>query len=138
MSDEFSPIDEPRRRRIPPREPDYDEDDFYDDEPAPRRRRDVRREQDLGDDPAIRMLLPVGRSGWAIAAGYLGLLSLACFPAPLAIITGCIALWDIHRHPEKHGMGRAIFGIVMGTLASIPLFVYLALVVYWALGGKRF
>ena len=25
-----------------------------------------------GDDPVMRMLLPVGRSGWAIAAGYLG------------------------------------------------------------------
>ena len=27
----------------------------------------------IGDDAGIRMLLPVGRSGWAIAAGYLGL-----------------------------------------------------------------
>ena len=38
----------------------------------------------VGDDPAMRMLLPVGRSGWAIAAGYLGLFSFIIFPAPLA------------------------------------------------------
>ena len=39
---------------------------------------------DLGDDAAMRMLLPVGRSGWAIAAGYLGLFSLIVLPAPYA------------------------------------------------------
>src|SRR4051812_21407307 len=31
--------------------------------------------RDIGDDAGMRMLLPVGRSGWAIAAGYLGLFS---------------------------------------------------------------
>jgi Domain of unknown function (DUF4190)/GYF domain 2 len=83
----------------------------------------------LGDDAAMRMLLPVGRSAWAIAAGYLGLFSLIVLPAPLALIVSIIALWDIRRskslpHP-KHGMGRAIFGLVMGILGTaIILFVY--------------
>ena len=63
------------------------------------------------------MLLPVGRSGWAIAAGYLGLFCLLLLPAPLAIICGVIAIIDIRLHPQRHGMGRAIFGIVMGLLA---------------------
>jgi hypothetical protein len=45
----------------------YDDDDDYpEDEP-------VRRRDDLGDDPAIRMLLPVGRSaskrGWTCITG---------------------------------------------------------------------
>jgi hypothetical protein len=72
--------------------------------------------RNLGDDAAIRMLLPVGRSGWAIAAGYLGLISLLAFPAPFALLTGILAIRDMKKHPEKHGMGRAIFGIVMGVL----------------------
>ena len=68
----------------------------------------------LGDDPTIRALLPVGRSPWAIWAGYLGLFSLLVFPAPLALVTGLVAVWDIRRNPERHGMGRAVFAIVMG------------------------
>jgi hypothetical protein len=69
----------------------------------------------------MRMLLPVGRSGWAIAAGYAGLFAFAIFPAPLAIILGLIAIRDIKKHPEKHGMGRAIFGLLAGCLGTAVL-----------------
>lgn len=79
----------------------------------------------LGDDPAIRMLLPVGRSGWAIAAGYLGLFSVLCFPAPISVILGVIAIVHLRRNPKLYGMGRAIFGLVMGVLGCIPLVVML-------------
>ncbi len=72
---------------------------------------------DIGQDAGFRMLLPVGRSGWAIAAGYAGLLSPLMCPAPLALLFGILAIRDIRRNPQKHGMGRAIFGIVMGSLA---------------------
>ena len=75
----------------------------------------------MGDDATVRMLLPVGRSGWAIAAGYLGLISVAGFPGPLAVLCGIIAIVDIRQHPERHGMGRAIFGIVMGMLGTAIL-----------------
>jgi hypothetical protein len=75
----------------------------------------------LGDNLGMRMLLPVGRSAWAIAAGYAGLFSLLCFPAPLALLLGIIAIIDIQRNPHKHGMGRAIFGIVMGLIFSLIL-----------------
>ena len=61
----------------------------------------------------MRLLLPVGRSPWAIAAGYFGLLSVLFVPAPLAVIFALAAIYDIRRHPRKHGMGRAIFGLVM-------------------------
>src|SRR6476469_514520 len=70
----------------------------------------------IGQDPGMRMLLPVGRSGWAIAAGYFGLFALVLLPAPLAIILSIIAIWDVHTHEDKHGMGRAIFGLVAGVL----------------------
>ena len=72
----------------------------------------------LGDDPAMRLLLPVGRSGWAIAAGYLGLFSICGIFAPLALITGIIGIVDIRSHPHRHGIGRCIFGIVMGALGT--------------------
>ena len=77
---------------------------------------------DLGDNAGVRMLLPVGRSVWAIVAGYAGLLSLIPIFAPIAIITGIIAIIDIRHHPNKHGMGRAIFGLVMGLLVVGGLF----------------
>ena len=75
------------------------------------------------DSAAMRMLLPVGRSGLAIAAGYAGLLSLLIVPAPIALVLGILAVIDIIGHPEKHGMGRAIFGIILGALGSAVLLV---------------
>lgn len=77
----------------------------------------------LGDNAGIRMLLPVGRSPWAIAAGYLGLFSVIIIPAPFALIVSIIAIIDIIKskktqHP-KYGLGRAIFGLIMGGLFSI-------------------
>ena len=71
------------------------------------------------------MLLPVGRSGWAIAAGYLGLFGLAVVPAPLALVVSLIAIRDIRKSREqgkpRHGMGRAIFGLVVGVLGTVVL-----------------
>lgn len=71
------------------------------------------------EDAALRLLIPIGRSGWAIAAGYLGLLSLLpCFGV-FAILIGIVAVLDIKKHPDKHGLGRAWFGIVMGVLTIV-------------------
>lgn len=81
--------------------------------------------QTSGNDEVMRMILPVGRSGWAIAAGYLGLLAILGIFAPFALLTGGMAVWDIRKNPHKHGMGRAVFGIVMGALGSIGLIVLL-------------
>ena len=66
----------------------------------------------------MRFLLPVGRSGLAILAGYAGLFAILVFPAPIALILGILAFRDIKRHPEKHGMGRAVFALVMGGIFS--------------------
>ena len=71
----------------------------------------LRRKGDDGSD----------RSGVAIAAGYAGLLAVLCFPAPLALLLGIWAVRDLRKHPEKHGMGRAIFGIAMGVLGTVGL-----------------
>jgi hypothetical protein len=94
---------------------DYDDEEDY---PDIRRRR---REPDLGEDAGIRMLLPVGRSGWAIAAGYLGLVSVLLVPAPFALLAGILAIREMRRDTKKHGMGRAVFGIIMGGLGTLAL-----------------
>jgi hypothetical protein len=96
----------------------------------------VRRPPEMGDDAAVRMLLPVGRSGWAIAAGYLGLFSVLCIPAPLALIAGILAVREMNRNPKKHGMGRAVFGIVMGTIGTIHLVLFFVLLIIGALGQR--
>ncbi|MDA9831420.1 DUF4190 domain-containing protein, partial [Akkermansiaceae bacterium] len=81
--------------------------------------------QALGDSAGIRMLLPVGRSGWAIAAGYLGLFGLIIIPAPIALIVSIIAIIDIRKSKNtgkpKHGMGRAIFGLIVGIVGTVVL-----------------
>ena len=77
----------------------------------------------FGDDAGMRMLLPVGRSGLAIAAGYLGLVSILLIPAPFALILGILAIREIRRSRQTdkrvYGMGRAIFGIAMGALFTV-------------------
>ena len=81
----------------------------------------------MEDDPAIRLLLPLGRSGLAIAAGYVGLFSVLFLPAPIALLLGVMALVDISKHPEKHGMGRAIFAVVIGGIFSAILLLMIVL-----------
>lgn len=89
----------------------------------------VYRSPDIGDDAGMRMILPVGRSPLAIIAGYLGLFSIIIFPAPLALVFGILAVIDIKKNPKKHGMGRAIFGIIMGAIFSVFLvFMLIALI----------
>lgn len=79
----------------------------------------------MGEDLGMRVLLPVGRSGWAIAAGYLGLFGLVLFPAPIALIVSIIAVRDIKKSKasgkQKYGMGRAIFGLVIGIIGTVLL-----------------
>jgi hypothetical protein len=73
----------------------------------------------------MRMILPVGRSGWAIAAGYAGLFALVVIPAPLALILGIIGWRDIKKSKStrepKSGMGRVVFALIAGGLGTILL-----------------
>jgi hypothetical protein len=81
----------------------------------------------LEDQPGMRFILPVGLSPWAIAAGYMGLFAILFLPAPLAVIFGLIAIRDIRLHPRRRGMGRAVFGLVMGAVCTIGFFIMLAI-----------
>lgn len=71
----------------------------------------------------LALVVPVGRSGWAIAAGYFGLLSILILPAPLAIWFGVLAIRDIKKNPEKLGIVRAWFGILAGSFAILLLVI---------------
>ncbi len=75
------------------------------------------------DDLALRMVLPVGRTVLSIVAGYLGLLSVLCVPAPFALIVGLLAIREIRQDDSKRGMGRAVYGVVMGLVFTVVLLV---------------
>jgi hypothetical protein len=67
-------------------------------------------------------------SGYAIAAGYLGLFSMFPFVGPFAALFGLLALRDMQRRPDLRGAWRAKLGVAAGALGTI---VYGAL---WLLG----
>lgn len=87
--------------------------------------RSPRYTSNASEDPLLRMIVPVGRSALAIAAGYFGLFAMLVFPAPVALLLGILAVRDIKRNPEKHGLGRAWFGLVMGAIFSLLLVLIL-------------
>ena len=71
-------------------------------------------------DPSLKYLLPVGRSGFAIAAGYLGLFGIAVpFLCIAAVIFSILGARDLKRNPEKLGWGRVITGFVLGIPMSL-------------------
>jgi hypothetical protein len=82
------------------------------------------------------MIIPIDRSGLAIVAGYMGLFSIIYFFAPIALILGILAIRDIKMHPDKHGMGRAIFGVVMGAIFTIVLLVFVIVIIAGAFSGR--
>jgi len=88
---------------------------------------------------SARMEVPEGgqsgrRSGWASAAGWLGVLAVGVVPAPLAVVAGVIGLVDIRRSlaagAQKSGTGRAIFGLLSGMIGS-------AVFLWWLVWGPR-
>ena len=56
------------------------------------------------------------RKRWAIAAGYLGLVSVLMLPAPFALFCGIMGIIDIKKNPDRHGMGRCLLGVIAGGL----------------------
>ena len=76
------------------------------------------------DNSTAKYLLPTGRSGWAISAGYLALFSVLVLPAPFALFCGVMGLRDIEKNPTKLGKGRAWFGIIMGLLVLLTISVF--------------
>ena len=119
-ADGDEPDERPRRRRS--RDDDDEDADDY-----PRRRRP--REDEY--DPALKMVVPLNTSALAIIAGYVGLISVLCFPAPFALLLGILALVHLKKNPKLDGKVRAIFAIVMGGLFSA---IFVTILVVAALG----
>jgi hypothetical protein len=96
---------------------------------------------DASAEQGLQWLVPIGRSGWSIAAGYLGLLS--CLPiiglllGILALITGILGLRHSSRNPEIGGRGRAIFGIVLGAINIIFNSILIFALVMGGLQSRR-
>jgi hypothetical protein len=96
---------------------------------------------DASGEEAVKWLIPIGRSGWAVASGYLGLL--ACFPyvgllfGILAVVTGILAFRHARKNPKMGGKGRAIFGIVAGSLAGLGNGVLVGVTLYGYLSGWK-
>ena len=130
MAEDPPPPDEPRRPwEKQPRDRtnrrddrDSEEEEEWEPDERPRRRRRPRPEEEEYD-PALKMLVPLNTSALAIVAGYLGLISVLCLPAPFALLVGILALQHLKRNPKLDGKGRAIFAIVMGTIFSMALCV---------------
>ncbi|HEY4146519.1 lysozyme inhibitor LprI family protein [Pinirhizobacter sp.] len=59
------------------------------------------------------------RSSIAAIAGYLGVFSILPGVGLLAMVAGMLAIRDIHRHPQKQGIGRARFAIAIGAVLSV-------------------
>src|SRR5438105_1748564 len=83
-----------------------DDEDEDEDEDRPRRRGLAPREDDAVE-AAVRWMVPMDRTGWSIAAGYLGLL--ACFPfigfpcGVAGVVTGILAFRASKRNPRLGG-----------------------------------
>ncbi len=117
--------DRPRRPAARPAVHGDDEDDAA----MGRKMRNIARPEGdyhVDSDTALGFVVPVGVSGWALAAGYLGLIG--CIPilgvpfALLGILFGVIAI--VHRRTDGSygaitGNVRAVIGIALGLLGLL-------------------
>jgi len=70
-------------------------------------------------DPAMAWLVPVGRSGWAVAAGYCGLLSMIPVVHLAALLFAGLGIRQLQRQPELRGWGRIALGLVGGVIFTV-------------------
>lgn len=75
--------------------------------------------QKTTEQKVLEMTIPINRSGWAIAAGYVALFSFPfVFLGPVALILGIVGLLDARKKQLK-GNGRSIFAIIYGGVMTI-------------------
>jgi hypothetical protein len=123
MPDDKRPWDKQPRNRggKRDRQDDREDEEEWEEDDRPRRRR---RDDDEDDyDPALKMVVPLNTSALAIVAGYIGLVSVLCLPAPFALLFGILALQHLKKNPKLDGKGRAIFALVMGSIFSLVLVI---------------
>lgn len=71
-----------------------------------------------GPSGALHWIVPVGRSWQSIVAGYVAILALFVWPVgPVALGLG---IWALARARQGgHGRGRAVFAVIVGSVASV-------------------
>lgn len=78
--------------------------------------------QKTAGDHLLEWSIPINRSGLAVAAGYIALVSLPIVVlGPFAVFFGILALADLRANPQRLGRGRAWFAIVYGGFSSVLL-----------------
>lgn len=104
---------------------DYEVDDDRDDndDDDPRRRRHRRRRPPPPNDEGLGLLVPINTPVLAILASYAGLFAVLCFPAPIALVLGVLALMQLKKDPKLSGYGRVWFAIIMGGIGTLALVV---------------
>jgi hypothetical protein len=75
-------------------------------------------------------LFPVNTPASAIASGYLGLFSLLPLFGIIAIIVSLHALRTLKRNPDLSGRGRAIFGLVAGSIMTLLYAIPVGVAIY--------
>jgi len=65
-------------------------------------------------------------SPWAEAAFYAAFFCILIIPAPVPLALSVVAIYDVGRHPNRHGMVRAIFALAM----ALPFTLLLAALVF--------
>jgi hypothetical protein len=50
-----------------------------------------------------------------------GRASVLLLAAPIVLIISILAIRDIRKNPQRRGMSRAIFGLVLGSIGTILL-----------------
>jgi hypothetical protein len=82
--------------------------------------------QSESNNEALSLLIPVGQSGWAIAAGYLGLFSLLLWP--LGFVAVLASYKALSRRRTGAGMVRIVTGFVGGSVGiCISLLILVAI-----------
>jgi hypothetical protein len=82
--------------------------------------------QAKSDNEALSLLVPVGQSGWAIAAGYLGLVSLLLWP--LGFVAVLASYKALSRRRTTATMLRIVTGFVGGVVGiSISVLLLVSL-----------
>lgn len=66
-----------------------------------------------------------GRSGYALAAGHAGVLTLFVpFLVPITLLLSLVALRHVRQNPTLEGRTRAIFGLCSCGIAVLVLLIY--------------
>lgn len=82
--------------------------------------------QSESNNEALSLLIPIGQSGWAIAAGYLGLFSLLLWP--LGFVAVLASYKALSRRRTGAGMVRIVTGFVGGAVGiCISLLILVAI-----------